>query len=78
LIESHPRISEAAGERQFDTQSYLHWLLMAYISEQSNLLPRAYFHVVLEQVAGEDEMLDLTCHPLNGRNIATSKKNSST
>jgi hypothetical protein len=32
---------------------------MASISEQSSLLPGAYFHVALEQVAGDDEMLDI-------------------
>jgi len=35
---------------------------MAYISERSSLLPRAYFDVALEQVAGDDEMLDSISH----------------
>src|SRR5260370_23831289 len=42
-----------------DTQNHLYWLPMVDTSEQSNLLPGAYLHVALEQVAGEDEMLDL-------------------
>ncbi len=56
--ELEPGYSSALFDTQFDTQSYLHWLPMAYLSEQSSLLPGAYFHVALEQVAGDDEMLD--------------------
>ena len=31
---------------------------MVYTSERSSLLPGAYFHKALEQVAGDDEVLD--------------------
>jgi hypothetical protein len=41
-----------------DTQNHLHRLSLVYTSEQSSLLPRAYFHEALEQVAGDDEVLD--------------------
>lgn len=42
-----------------DSQFSLLSLTLVYTSEHSSLLPGAYFHVALEQVAGDDEMLDL-------------------
>jgi hypothetical protein len=50
-------------DTQFETQFHCHWLPLAYIYEQRRLLPAAYFHVALEQVAGE--MLDLIKNSLN-------------
>src|SRR5260370_37907029 len=43
----------------FDTQFHLHWLPLVDSSERQNLLPGTYFHIALEQVAGDDEMLDI-------------------
>ena len=42
-----------------DTQNHLHGLSIVYTSEHQTLLPSAYFHVALEQVAGNGEMLDI-------------------
>jgi hypothetical protein len=46
-------------DSQFDSQFSLLSLTLVYTSEHSSLLPGAYFHVALEQVAGDDEMLDI-------------------
>jgi hypothetical protein len=43
----------------FDTQFGLLSLTWVYISEQPKLLPGAYFHVSLEQISRDDEMLDI-------------------
>ena len=53
------RVSFFHLDSQFDSQYRLQSLPLVYTSEQSSLLPGAYFHVALEQVAGDDEMLDL-------------------
>ena len=46
-------------DTQLDTQNHLHGLSIVYTSEHQTLLPSAYFHVALEQVAGNGEMLDI-------------------
>jgi hypothetical protein len=63
-------------DSQFDSQFSLLSLTLVYTSEHSSLLPGTYFHVALEQVAGDDEMLELIYHPLSNRNVATPPKNS--
>jgi hypothetical protein len=52
------RVFFATFDTQLDTQYCLLWLSLIYTSEHQTLLPRAYLHVALEQVAGDDEMLD--------------------
>ena len=44
---------------QFDSQYGLLLLTMAYISEHSSLLPRSNLDEALEQIAGDDEVLDI-------------------
>ena len=52
-------MNSLAADTQIDTQFHLQWLSSVYISEQQTLLPAAYFHVALEQIACNDEMLDI-------------------
>jgi hypothetical protein len=60
---SEPGYFTTVLDSQFDSQNRLLWLTLVNISEQSILLPRAQLHIPLEQIPGDDEMLDLV---LNG------------
>ena len=46
-------------DSQFDSQYHLLLFTLADISGRSTLLPSAYLHVALEEVTGDDEMLDI-------------------
>jgi hypothetical protein len=44
---------------QFDSQTHLQEFTSMYFSAHSTLLPRSNLHKALEEVAGDDEVLDL-------------------